>query len=114
MGDFSIMGRTKKQIYDFDIGDALAHKYPGIPGICTRAGKITKWPTSVLGPEPTATQQKGLMSSYAAHKLSKVCQERRRREYPPIEDQLDTIYHKGVNAWKKEIKEIKDKYPKDG
>ena len=36
----------------------------------------------------------------------------RRAEYPPIEDQLDKIYHGGVNAWKADIKEIKDKYPK--
>ena len=33
-------------------------------------------------------------------------------EYPPIEDQLDKIYHSGIAAWKKDIKEIKDKYPK--
>ena len=33
-------------------------------------------------------------------------------EYPPIEDQLDKIYHSGVNAWKADIKTIKDKYPK--
>jgi len=33
-------------------------------------------------------------------------------EYPSIADQLDKIYHSGVNAWKAEIKEIKDKYPK--
>jgi len=33
-------------------------------------------------------------------------------EYPPIADQLDKIYHSGVAAWKAEIKEIKDKYPK--
>ena len=36
----------------------------------------------------------------------------RRPEYPSIEDQLDKIYHSGVNAWKAQIKEIKDKYPK--
>ena len=36
----------------------------------------------------------------------------RRPEYPSIEDQLDKIYHSGVAAWKKDIKEIKDKYPK--
>ena len=36
----------------------------------------------------------------------------RRPEYPPIEDQLDKIYHSGVNAWKAQIKEIKNKYPK--
>ena len=33
-------------------------------------------------------------------------------EYPPIGDQLDKIYHSGVNAWKADIKVIKDKYPK--
>jgi len=36
----------------------------------------------------------------------------RRVEYPPLEEQLDKIYHSGVNAWKADIKKIKDKYPK--
>ena len=38
--------------------------------------------------------------------------EARAAEYPPIEDQLDKIYHSGVDAWKADIKAIKDKYPK--
>ena len=38
--------------------------------------------------------------------------EARREEYPPLEDQLDKIYHSGVDAWKADIKVIKDKYPK--
>jgi hypothetical protein len=38
--------------------------------------------------------------------------ELRQPEYPPLEDQLDKIYHSGVAAWKKDIKAIKDKYPK--
>ena len=38
--------------------------------------------------------------------------ELRAPEYPPIADQLDKIYHSGVTAWKTQIKEIKDKYPK--
>ena len=33
-------------------------------------------------------------------------------EYPPIKDQLDKIYHSGIDAWKADIKVIKDKYPK--
>ena len=37
---------------------------------------------------------------------------KRRAEYPPLEEQLDKIYHSGVNAWKADIKAIKDKYPK--
>ncbi len=38
--------------------------------------------------------------------------EARAAEYPPIVDQLDTIYHKGIDVWKADIKAIKDKYPK--
>ena len=36
----------------------------------------------------------------------------RRAEYPPLEEQLDKIYHSGVDAWKADIKAIKNKYPK--
>ena len=36
----------------------------------------------------------------------------REAEYPPIVDQLDKIYHEGIDAWKADIKVIKDKYPK--
>ena len=32
--------------------------------------------------------------------------------YPSIGDQLDDIYHNGIDAWKATIKAIKDKYPK--
>lgn len=38
--------------------------------------------------------------------------EQRAAEYPSIVDQLDTIYHNGIDAWKESIKAIKDKYPK--
>ena len=38
--------------------------------------------------------------------------EARAAEYPPIVDQLDKIYHGGIDAWKADIKVIKDKYPK--
>ena len=36
----------------------------------------------------------------------------RREEYPSIADQLDDIYHNGIDAWKATIKTTKDKYPK--
>ena len=38
--------------------------------------------------------------------------EARKAEYPPLEEQLDKIYHSGIDAWKADIKVIKDKYPK--
>jgi hypothetical protein len=36
----------------------------------------------------------------------------RQTEYPSIPDQLDTLYHSGLDAWKAQIKTVKDKYPK--
>ena len=39
-------------------------------------------------------------------------QENRKYSYPPISDQLDKIYHSGVDVWKADIKAIKDKHPK--
>ena len=37
----------------------------------------------------------------------------RANEYPSVADQLDDIYHNGIDAWKATIKETKDKYPKE-
>ena len=37
---------------------------------------------------------------------------KRRDEYPSLVDQLDDIYHNGIDAWKATIKTIKDMYPK--
>jgi len=37
---------------------------------------------------------------------------KRQAEYPAITDQLDTIFHKGLDAWKAQIQLVKDKYPK--
>jgi hypothetical protein len=37
----------------------------------------------------------------------------RAKEYPAIADQLDYIYHNGIDAWKKDmIDPVKNKYPK--
>ena len=40
-------------------------------------------------------------------------QYKRADEYPSIVDQLDDIYHNGIDEWKKTIKAVKDKYPKE-
>jgi hypothetical protein len=36
----------------------------------------------------------------------------RKKDYPTWQDQLDDIYHNGVDGWKATIKTTKDKYPK--
>ena len=37
---------------------------------------------------------------------------KRASQYPSIADQLDEIYHNGIDSWKAVIKKTKDKYPK--
>ena len=37
----------------------------------------------------------------------------RATEYPAIVDQLDDIYHNGIDGWKTTIQAVKDKYPKE-
>ena len=39
-------------------------------------------------------------------------QAQRVTEYPSWQDQMDKIFHEGVDAWKAEIQAIKNKYPK--
>ena len=36
----------------------------------------------------------------------------RQQAYPSIADQLDLIYHQGLDAWKSAIQAVKDTYPK--
>ena len=38
--------------------------------------------------------------------------QKRKAEYPSIEDQLDDIYHNGISGWSATIKKTKDKHPK--
>ena len=47
-------------------------------------------------------------AEYAALEYSR----NRAAEYPSVVDQLDNIYHNGIDAWKATIKVTKDKYPK--
>ena len=38
---------------------------------------------------------------------------KRANEYPSIPDQLDKIYHEGIDEWKKVIKAVKEANPKE-
>ena len=40
-------------------------------------------------------------------------QYKRAAEYPSVVDQLDDLYHNGIDGWKTTIKAVKDKYSKE-
>lgn len=46
------------------------------------------------------------------HETEAVFNEKRRLAYPSIEDQLDTLYHEGIEAWRAVISEVKLQNPK--
>ena len=71
--------------------------------------KIIEWDSANSDSQPTDDE---LNAAYTAWKAAEEYKINRANEYPPIEDQLDTIYHSGVAGWKTTIKAIKDKYPK--
>ena len=66
------------------------------------------WDSS-LGPKPS-------LEDMERHKHlfdEETCRFSRKIEYPPIEEQLDYIYHYGVDLWRTEVIDpVKSKYPK--
>ena len=44
---------------------------------------------------------------------SELYSDKRAMAYPSIEDQLDKIFHDGLDAWKTDIQTVKDTYPKN-
>ena len=64
--------------------------------------------TAVISKADIQAKQAELQTEYDAKKY----QRDRAEEYPTWQDQLDDIYHNGIDAWKATIKATKDKYPK--
>ena len=54
--------------------------------------------------ETAASEQTALESTYGF---------KRKHAYPSTADQLDDIYHNGIDGWKATIKAVKDTYPKE-
>ena len=65
-------------------------------------------PNSITNDQITEKQAE-LQADYE----SKQYQRDRAKEYPSIEDQLDDLYHNGIDGWKATIKAVKDKYTKE-
>jgi hypothetical protein len=89
---------------------AIMRKYKGVQGIHLEGTKIKGWPSDVE--QPTQTQVDAWTIEYEEHLVATAYVQKRKDEYPSIGDQLDKIYHDGVDEWKKIIKVVKDKYPK--
>lgn len=83
------------------------------PSIVTINGDTQAWDAQgnevVLDETLIQAEIERLQAEYGANQY----QRDRASEYPPMEEQLDYIYHNGIEAWKADmIQPVKDKYPK--
>jgi len=93
-----------------EISRVIGWKFNHQEGMMTRDGVITEFPGSI----PSQADQDKWTKEYEDYIASIAYKEKRKEEYPKIADQLDKIYHDGIDAWKADmIKPIKDKYPKE-
>ena len=62
--------------------------------------------------KPTSDELTKGWSDYQVAQAATKYKRDREVEYPSVVDQLDDIYHNGIDGWKATIKATKDKYPK--
>lgn len=97
--------------YNMETDDAIRAAYPSVRTVSSKNNVVKAYEddgTEVSLDETTVNNKKvELQTAYDNDYKRK-----RAAEYPTTREQLDLIYHSGVDAWKAKIKETKDKYPK--
>ena len=88
--------------------DAIVELRPSSEWYITADGVLHWISTDTTAPtEDEIATKLAELKAAAAHKLQ------RQEEYPSWEDQLDYIYHNGIDKWKSDVIDpIKTKYPK--
>ena len=92
----------------FNKGHALLSLRPGTEWSVT--DNVLTWSDSTT--PPTDDEINAEIARLQTEYDNGVYQRNRAEEYPSVVDQLDDIYHNGIDAWKATIKATKDKYPK--
>ena len=72
-----------------------------------------------LEEELTASEKENILNEWAENERARQLDEEangykeaRQMAYPSIEDQLDEIFHNGIDSWKAIIQQVKDDNPK--
>jgi len=92
--------------------EALSWKYPNTEGICTRGGEITQLPDTI---NLTQADCDAIDAEYQAHLDATAYIDKRKAEYPPIEDYLDAWVKEDTQAlgkYKADCLAVKEKHPK--
>jgi len=92
-----------------NIADALLSLRPGAEWAVR--GDVIEW-LDETQTQPTEEEIQAKIVELQADYDSKQYQRDRAAAYPSWQDQLDNIFHNGIDAWKADIQAIKDQYPK--
>ena len=92
-----------------NIAQVISWKFNNQAGMSTKDNEITEFPNGI----PTQAEQDLWTTEYEAHLAANEYKGLRAEAYPSTVDQLDDIYHNGVDGWKATIKAVKDTYPKE-
>jgi hypothetical protein len=63
-------------------------------------------------PQPSVAEIEAAHTTWQTAYDAQAYARSRKAEYPSIGDQLDDIFHNGIDGWKATIQVTKDKYPK--
>lgn len=77
-----------------------------------KEGNILFWSSENEQSQPTKSDLEKELETLKADWEKYDYARKRKLEYPAIKEQLDTIYHEGIDNWKTQILAIKTKYPK--
>jgi hypothetical protein len=92
--------------------DALYSLRPGAQWILT--GDVIKW-LDTIQTQPTESEIDAEIVRLQAEYNANQYQRDRVKEYPPLAEQLDLLYHDRINStdtWMEAIQAVKNKYPK--
>ena len=101
-----------------NLGLIIGWKFNHQSGMVTKNNVITQFPSGVDGVDyvdglPSDANVTTWTNEYNAHLTATAYIAKRVAEYPTTGEQFDKIYHDGIDEWKKVIKAVKDKYPKE-
>ena len=92
------------------ISDALLSLKPGAEW--SLRDDVLEW-LDTEQTEPTQAEIDTEIARLDAEYVANEYQRDRASEYPTWQDQLDDIFHNGIDGWKATIQVTKDKYPKE-
>jgi hypothetical protein len=73
---------------------------------------ITDAKTGEVTKRPYTPAEMEVVNADLAERAANAYKEQRAAAYPSIADQLDQIYHDGLDAWKATILAVKQEFPK--